>query len=374
MRRLLFLPTVCAIWSTNDGRIIHNGTPYRIRGINWSGTESNCRVPHLLWDAPASHYWDLLQDHGFNSIRLPLPYEIFWNPDQSFVQNGCVAASPELRGFSVEDMIWHWLDEAHRRNMTVLLEMHTIQNRIQEGPWSEFVPKEDVTGGWVAFAERYASHPAIIGFGLKNEVHGRVTLDQFFDWAADTINAIEAAAPHNKLYFLSGAQYSHNDLGLNNPWGGSIADITSQGPPVSDSFVDLTHPNALCIKLGDTLLPQVVFEPHVYGPDVIPGSYPDESLWDTRFGFIRHRDWHWKHTPIVFTEIGGRLQGSDAAYYEAFLSYAERNNFTDAYWWTLGISGDTGGLTEDYDVTVPIPYKIDYMKRFQPNPTGGVGG
>ena len=64
------------IWQTKNGEIYVNNTiPYRIRGVNWHGIETNCKVPHGLWLNKVSFYLDILKqveqvEHPFFKLTL----------------------------------------------------------------------------------------------------------------------------------------------------------------------------------------------------------------------------------------------------------------------------------------------------------------
>jgi aryl-phospho-beta-D-glucosidase BglC (GH1 family) len=336
------------IWSTSKGRVHRDDEVYHIRGMNWNGMESSCHVPYLLWTHHEDVLWDLLQQYGVNSLRLPLSYSAMKDPWGLVVKPSCVSANQHLMNATVHDILMRWLDRASERHMTVLFELHTINNEITAFPWTDNVSFADTVAVWNSFGRVYGSHPAVIGWGLKNEPHGACSLTDFFKWCTAVIDTIDVHVQRT-LYFISGVQISMQTWERQTtPWGGTFYDLNDT------AFHNKPWKN------------RIVFEPHVYGPAVIPDAAPDWDLWMSRFGFIRKREWAWTHTPLVFTEMGGTLDGDDGTYFDAFLLFAHAHNMTDMYWWTLGVSHDTGTMMDG-----DTGRKVEYIQRFQPLPTFG---
>jgi hypothetical protein len=352
----VFVQSVCTSesslqWSTANGRILHHDEEYNIRGLNWNGMETLCHVPHFLWKEHEDFFWSLFDEYGINSLRIPLSYWILDQPKNVYVNNLCTTANPHLNDMNVHTFLLHFLEKARAKNISVLFELHTIDHVISEFPWTSEVSSAQTTHAWTTFVEEYGWHPSILGWGLKNEPHGECSLDDFFAWCSHTIHAMEQQNCHHKLYFIAGVQTSASQTSEERettPWGGTLADLNESA-------------------LQGSWRERLVFEPHVYGPAVIHDASPDWNIWMKHFGFIRTRDWIWRHTPVVFTEIGGTLDGSDGVYYEIFLSFVNAYQMNDLYWWTIGESHDTGSIFDDSDHV--LVKKMDYIQRFQTSPT-----
>jgi glucan 1,3-beta-glucosidase len=107
---------------------------------------------------------DWLKEHGINALRLPVPHWVFGNFEPYY---------------ECADHVQWLLDEAHTRGMAVLLDLHTApgsQNgqdhsgRIGKVLWPETLGNMGVTLAVLrGVAEKWGSHPAVIGLELVNE-------------------------------------------------------------------------------------------------------------------------------------------------------------------------------------------------------------
>jgi hypothetical protein len=343
-------------WRSENGMITKNGTPYAVQGINYNGIESGCGAPLGLFDKPLSFFLDTAANNGFNSIRLPVPYEVMKDLDNTHVQD-CVSAEPSLYpGMSSADMLQVVLDEAHLRNLSVLIDLHTIGGVITEYPWTDQVLEDDVVRAWMAFLKRFGEHPALMGVEIKNEPHNSITLERFLEHCALVIYNVEAQGGYTGLYFISGVQVGGS------AWGGSYEGEALQ----SASFEGLTHPSVLCALNVST--DRFVLCPHQYGPDVRGQGAAQEGpeTWERAYGFITEMDGHWNSNAIVPTEYGGFMwpASSDRDFFERWLKWTRSKNMSaGGYMWTLAgaFSADTGGvLDEGYNLRYD---KVDFCRR-----------
>ena len=325
-------------WSTQQGIIYHYQDPYYIRGVNFNGVESNCRVFLGLFDHPLSFFLDYLQHHDFNAIRVPIPYEVM--NDMEIPIGDCISQEHEVfyPAMTTGDMIHVFLEECYQRNISVLFDLHTIGGVITPLPYTTTVSEDWVIQAWIQFMARVYGHPATMGFELKNEPHnegGNVySYHDFIIHCTKIISAIDTYLPDfDQLLFLSGVQLNSS------PWGG--------GYPQSSWIEDM--------KL---LLPyqekySFVFCPHVYGTSVRGESVSleNDDTWESNYGFITTvSEDGWNEYPIIPTELGGFLTGSDADYYVRWSDYhiRKKNLIGGFFWWTLGpFSQDTKGLLQE---------------------------
>jgi endoglucanase len=110
---------------------------------------------------------------------------------------------------------------------------------------------------------------------------------------------------------------------------------------------------------------RLVYSPHVYGPSVAGQSYFNEprfpnnmpNIWDMHFGYLR------EDHPLAIGEFGGRYQGHDQVWQDAFVAYIKREGIKNWFYWSLNPnSGDTGGILLDDWKTVD-QRKMDLLKR-----------
>lgn len=352
------------IWETKNGEIYVNNTiPYRIRGVNWHGIETNCKVPHGLWLNKVSFYLDILNANKFNSVRLPVSYEVMNNLDQPVLQS-CLTSNPELEHLSVGDFLDYFMDTLRVRNITLLVDLHTIQGRITQYPWTNSVSFNATKSAWVNFLKRYGTK--VFGVELKNEPHNECQLDEFIHWCVSTIESIERETSFNGLYFISGVQYTFKDGSFNTTWDGITGDKQGSHFPGTNygdlrETSDLANPN---IPLN-----RIIFSPHIYAPDIEDAE--NSINWESQFGFIKRKNWIFKDIPIIFTELGGKLDGPDYDYYLEFGNWARENRLINGmYWYTLPpTSVSTGGLMVGDQWNKIDSRKMEYIKAFIPDPT-----
>ena len=343
--------------------LVREGQPFRIRGISFNGMETDCHAPMGLWSKPLSFFFDVLRDHKFNALRIPLPYEVLANP--TLPVGNCVGAEPRLHpGMPAIDVVTTILDLAHENGIVVLFDLHTIGGVITPLPWTDSVNEDMVVTAWVRFVEAVHEHPAFMGIEIKNEPHDAISLDRFFEHCAKVIGNIHREVPkYSGLFFISGVQNS-------GPWGGSFDPGTMQNPQTIPSFQGITHPNMLCVS--DAYADQIVLNPHVYGTSVRGQGAASEGPadWERAYGFVTGLSNHWNQATVVPTEWGGYLDASDTDYYTRWTEWhVHTKGFTaGGFWWTLGpFSTDTGGLLDDqYNL---IQKKMDMITRLTPDPT-----
>ncbi|NDH09603.1 MAG: hypothetical protein EBY16_08350, partial [Gammaproteobacteria bacterium] len=120
---------------------------------------------------------------------------------------------------------------------------------------------------------------------------------------------------YDGLYFISGVQYSFNDNQIIHHWDGVLGNLQGVHFP-SFNFQDLSEMN-----LNSSVIPhnRLVFCPHIFGPlisDYFTITGPID--WEKNFGYISTKDWKWKDVPIIFTAMGGWLEGPTLAFYTEF--------------------------------------------------------
>jgi hypothetical protein len=315
-----------------------------IRGVNFNGIESNCKAPLGLFDKPLTFFYDFLVENDFNAIRIPLSYEIMQDLSQGI--GDCVSQEPSMYAYMpAEKMIYRLLDEAESRNLTVLFDLHTIGGVITPYPWTDSVTEEQVIHSWLHFLSEFGSHPALHGIEIKNEPHSDISTSVFLDHCVRVIRAITESIPdYGGLFYLSGTQ-----VGVS-PWGGAYDPSA------------FTSDHALLEYQS-----RLVLCPHVYGTSVRGEgvSSEGEDHWEVNYGFVSSLDSGWSEVPVIPTEIGGFLEGSDLDYYSRWREWhvLKKNFRAGFFWWTLGdFSMDTGGLfTRSYEVE---SHKIEYIKSF----------
>ena len=168
---------------------------------------------------------DSLAAWGFNSIRVPLHYNLFTLPIQEEPNaNGNTWLET---GFDIIDNVLEWA-EPHK--MYVILDMHAApggQGRNSEisdydpdkpSLWESERNKTKLVELWKRIAERYKDNKWIGGYDLINETNwdlpGGMALREIYERITTEIRGVG----DNHILFIEGNDYGNNHTGLTPPW------------------------------------------------------------------------------------------------------------------------------------------------------------
>lgn len=216
-----------------DGRVLH------IKGIslgNWLMPEGYmfkfevAKAPHQIYGAfdrllgpeKAAAFWKQYRDSyiaeddikfiasvGFNTVRIPLHWNLFMTADGTMTGEG----------WALLDRVLGWVKEA---GLLAIVDLHAApggQTGINHDdgpgyPLMFYVPRDrDLTVKlWQAIAQRYRGNPTILGYDLLNEpiapYHDIDTLnprlEPFFKRVTEAIRAVDPG----RIVFLAAGQWS----------------------------------------------------------------------------------------------------------------------------------------------------------------------
>jgi endoglucanase len=168
---------------------------------------------------------DSLAKWGFNSVRLPMHYNLFTLPieDESVIgQNTWLD-----KGFTIVDNLLDWCEA---NSMYLILDLHgapggqgtnaAISDYDDTKPslWQSQENKNKTVALWRKLAERYKDEPWIGGYDLINEVNGNhVTSPQLKQFYIEITNAIREVDT-NHILFIEGHDWANNFTGLTPVW------------------------------------------------------------------------------------------------------------------------------------------------------------
>ena len=168
---------------------------------------------------------DSLAKWGFNSIRVPLHYNLFTLPIQDEPNAGEQTWIEE--GFTIIDNVLEW---AKPHNMYVILDLHAapggqgrntdISDYDPSKPslWESELNKSKTVALWKKIAERYKDNEWIGGYDLLNETNwdlpGGKDLKDLF---VRITNAIREVGDEH-IIIIEGNDYANNFTGLRPPW------------------------------------------------------------------------------------------------------------------------------------------------------------
>ena len=169
---------------------------------------------------------DSLASWGFNSIRVPLHYNLFTLP----IQEESVSGQNTWLdlGFDIVDDILEW---AKPHNMYVILDLHAapggqgkntdISDYDPDKPslWESEQNKSKTVALWKKIAERYKDNEWIGGYDLLNETNwdftnGNKDLKDLFVRITDAIREVD----DKHIIIIEGNDYANNFAGLTPPW------------------------------------------------------------------------------------------------------------------------------------------------------------
>lgn len=343
-------------WLVGNGAqlTLADGTPFNLRGVNWSGCESRMFPGLLSVRAYKTIYAggvvyegliDQIAALGFNSIRFPICVDMAVAPHCQQFDGINTLLNPDLisPSYGGPVNINTWVNGANllsplqildnvvayckELGLRVILDMHcaapntVVPNGFNGGWYSTVGPQgpsgttiglpadprseQDLINAWKILALRYLNEPTVCGFDLVNEPWGTTWDDDPVTGIAAAYEriatAIQAVNP-NVLIICEG-----NAITLSNPpqyaggyvswpgWGSNLWGVRSR---------PLTIPiqNKLC------------YAPHeYYNPKFgwcqdyrFPATMID--AWDTLWGFIVTDN----IAPVIMTEWGGNFNGSIA--------------------------------------------------------------
>lgn len=161
---------------TSDRWILDSsGERVKLASVNWDGAESPEYVVTGLDHAKLADIAHWIKANGFNSVRLPWSNELYErNP---VVQDGYLAANPDLKGKHALDVMDSVIDALGRAGLMVVLDNHVSQadwccgaNDGNELWYSGQYPESKWISDWQGIAGRYKNRPYVVGAELRNEV------------------------------------------------------------------------------------------------------------------------------------------------------------------------------------------------------------
>jgi len=233
-----------------------DGTPFQIRGINlgnWlvpegymfkfrrmhAPKEINALIERLIGPADTKEFWDVFRETyvteedirflkaaGFNTVRVPLHYALFIDPNDPSQYDG--------PGYRLLDRVIGWCRTA---GLKVIVDLHAApggQTGVNHDdgtgfPLVFYVPsyRRQTIDLWRHLAERYRDEPTVLGYDLLNEpispyndvAYLNPLLEPLYK---DIVAAIRSVDQHH-VVFTAAAQWSTNFAVFGRPYDSNIA-------------------------------------------------------------------------------------------------------------------------------------------------------
>ncbi|MDX1908353.1 MAG: carbohydrate-binding protein [Bacteroidia bacterium] len=173
---------------------------------------------------------DSLAAWGFNSIRLPMHYNLFTLPIQ---QEPVAGQNTWLdTGFRLTDSLLSWCAQNH---MYLILDLHAAPggqgmdaaisdyDNTLPSLWESQANRDKTVALWARIANRYKNEPWIGGYDLINEVNwnlpGNTALRNLYGQITQAIRQVD----QNHLIFIEGNWFANDFTGLTPPWDNNMA-------------------------------------------------------------------------------------------------------------------------------------------------------
>ena len=172
---------------------------------------------------------DSLKVWGFNSVRLPMHYNLFTLPIEAEPVPG--QHTWLTKGFELTDSLLSW---CRQNEMYVILDLHAapggqgrdegISDYDPDKPslWESSANQEKTVALWRRIAETYADEPWIGGYDLINEtnwpMNGNVPLKNLYLDITAAIREVDA----RHIIFIEGNWFANDFTGLTPPWDDNL--------------------------------------------------------------------------------------------------------------------------------------------------------
>jgi hypothetical protein len=221
--------------------------PYMLETVGFAKTQSEIRskIESVIGTSNANEFYsawlanhcskkdiDSLAAWGFNSVRLPMHYNLFTLPIEKEPVKG--KNTWLTKGFELTDSLVKWCGSKH---IYVILDLHGVpggQGRdlaISDGDttkpslWESVANKQKTIDLWEKLAERYANEPWIGGYDLINETNWNFTKGENPNGLEESSNA-----PLRQLYLditkaIRNVDKKHIIIIEGNGWGNNYKGI-----------------------------------------------------------------------------------------------------------------------------------------------------
>ena len=368
-----------------------DGNEVWLTGVNWFGYNVGSQIFDGAWSANVHHCLDLIADHGFNLLRVPMSTEIIlqWKnkkPDPMIKLNeyenpeltieGEVGGTP-MYSFDIWNKVVEWCKED---GLKIMMDIHCATSNSAGHNVPLWYDENYSTKDWLDalswFTDYYKNDDTIIAIDLKNEPHGKPEEGKFAKWddSKDQNNwkyAAEQGAMAclnnnpNLLIMVEGVEcYPKFEEGAD--WSTPSVDYANYDKPskVWGAWwgANLRGVRNCPVDLGEHQS-QLVYSPHDYGPGVWEQKWfylDDKSKTFTRQTLL---DDYWYGTwaylveenmyPLLIGEWGGFVDaehdttGENVHWLTELRDYMIDKHIHHTFWCFNENSSDTGGLVYD---------------------------
>ena len=220
------------------GWMLQEGYMMQTSGIANTQHELRAKIETLIGEADTEQFYetwranhvrkvdiDSLKSWGFNSVRLPMHYNLFTLPVEDEPVEGQQTWIDT--GFELTDSLISW---CRQNQMYVILDLHAAPggqgydqaisdyDPAKLSLWESEANRDKTVALWKKLAERYAAEPAVAGFDLINETNwnmaGNTPLRELLQEITDSIRTVDTS----HIIFVEGNWFANDFTGLTPPW------------------------------------------------------------------------------------------------------------------------------------------------------------
>ena len=350
-------PAGGAAWKSTDGQLLANGQAFNLKGLNWTGLETEARMLDGLDSTTAAAYLDLLAQNGFNSMKIPVSTTLALDLDGAPKK---ATNDGDLAGLSAGDVLAKVVGMARQRGIQTVLEMGRI-DETQPTPDLWYDGRhlvEDVQTGWVNLLYKV---PGVMGVNIKGSPHGCACWGESNpsqDWnkAAEQIanHIIDNVPGYQGLFLVEGVSEVANVDADNKSsfpawYGGNLQGVAK-------------HP----IQLHGDGSERVVYATRAFGPSAFNQEYFNRGdfpqcmwqVWNEHFGFLKTT----QGSAVVVSEFGESNESEQGRIWSnCIVDYLTQTGLTNAFYSSGSV---TGGDFKSLDAG-----RLENLARLQANPT-----
>jgi len=258
---------------------------------------------------------DSLKSWGFNSVRLPMHYNLYTLPIEEEPIPG--QQTWLEKGFILTDSLISWCAQ---NEMYVILDLHAapggqgydegISDYDPDKPsfWESSANRTKAASLWKRLAERYVDEPWVGGYDLINEPNwnlpGGSLLRSAYEQMTDSIRLVD----NNHIIFIEGNWFANDFTGLTPPWDDNLVYSPHKYWSINDQasiqwVLDLRNQYNVPLYLGE--------------------SGENSNVWfRDAIKLLEDNDIGWAWWPLKKIDaIAGPLSANKTFGYEALLNY-----------------------------------------------------
>ncbi len=172
---------------------------------------------------------DSLKSWGFNSVRLPMHYNLFTPPVEMEPVDGEFTWIE--KGFEMTDSLLTW---CAANEMYLILDLHAAPggqgndipiadvDTTKPNLWESELNKRKTVALWHRLAERYRDEPWIGGYDLMNETNFPLEGNEALRKLMTEITAAIRQVDTNHIIFIEGNHFATDFSGLTPPWDSNM--------------------------------------------------------------------------------------------------------------------------------------------------------